>query len=501
MKGKHLIAGQWLSGDSRFSSSPATGEPHEFWNGTIGIVNKAAEAAHVAFTDFGSRSRRDRARFLDEVAAELERRAEDIVAIAASESGLPNARLEGELGRTAGQLRLFSQHVLDGNYLEPCVVEAQPDRQPIPRPDLRLMMRPIGPVAVFGASNFPLAFSAAGGDTASALAAGCPVVVKGHPAHPGTSERVADAVLSAARTTGMPDAVFSLIQDAGHDVARSLVQHPRIKAVGFTGSLAAGRSLFDLCAGRPEPIPFFGELGSINPGFVLPNALARRGADIASGWVGSLTLGAGQFCTRPGVLFLPDVEGADAFVDAAVAALQEVPEQTMLTDGIAASYRRGAEKLDSMAGVSTRFLAAWDGRSALPSLFETQSATWREHKSLAEEVFGPLGLVVRVSSIDEIAGLAEALDGQLTATMHLDEGDGELAAELLPILEQKAGRLLANSFPTGVEVSPAMMHGGPYPASTNVAATSVGTLAMRRFLKPVCYQNMPPHLLPRELRV
>ena len=500
LKGKHLIAGQWLSGDSRFSSRPATGEPQNFWNGTLGLVNQAAEAAHLAFADFGSRSQADRARFLDEVAAELERRTEDIVAIAASESGLPNARLEGELGRTTGQLRLFSQHILDGDYLERSVTAALPDRKPIPGPDLRLMMRPIGPVAVFGASNFPLAFSTAGGDTASALAAGCPVVVKGHPAHPGTSERVADAVLSAARAAGMPEGVFSLIQDSGHDVARALVQHPLVKAVGFTGSLTAGRSLFDLCAGRPEPIPFFGELGSINPGFVLPDALKNRGSDIAVGWAGSLTLGAGQFCTKPGVLFLPDTEGADSFVDAAAAALQEVAAQTMLTDGIAASYRSGTERLDSMAAVSTCFKGVSDGRSAMPSLFETDSGTWREHKALAEEVFGPVGLIVRVSSVEEFTDLAAALDGQLTAAMHLDEGDREYAARLLPILEQKAGRLIANGFPTGVEVSPAMMHGGPYPASTNVAATSVGTLAIRRFLKPVCYQNMPVDLLPGELQ-
>jgi len=500
LKGKHLIAGQWVSGDSRFSSSPAVGEPQVFWNGTPGIVHEAAEAARLAFADYGTRSQSDRARFLDELAAELERRAGDIVAIATGESGLPNARLEGELGRTTGQLRLFAQHILDGDYLERRVIDPLPDRKPIPRPDLRLMMRPIGPVAVFGASNFPLAFSTAGGDTASALAAGCSVVVKGHPAHPGTSERVAEAVLAAARKSGMPEGVFSLIQDAGHDVARALVQHPLIKAVGFTGSLAAGRSLFDLCAGRPEPIPFFGELGSINPGFVLPAALKNRGPDIATGWADSLTLGAGQFCTKPGVMFLPDTEGADAFVDATVAALREVAAQTMLTDGIAAGYRNGIQRLDSMAAVSTRYSAVSDNRSARPSLFETDSGTWREHKELAEEVFGPVGLVVRLPSVDEFTGLAEALEGQLTATMHLDEGDWDIAARLLPVLEQKAGRLLANGFPTGVEVAPAMMHGGPYPASTNAATTSVGTLAIRRFLKPVCYQNMPQYLLPEALR-
>jgi NADP-dependent aldehyde dehydrogenase len=362
------------------------------------------------------------------------------------------------------------------------------------------MMRPVGPVVVFGASNFPLAFSTAGGDTASALAAGCPVIVKGHPAHPGTSELVAQAVLAAARATGMPDGVFSLIQDSGHDVARALVQHPSIRAVGFTGSLAAGRSLFDLCAARRDPIPFYGELGSINPGFVLPDELENRGPDIAAGWAASLTLGAGQFCTNPGVLFLPDGEAADAFVASAAAALAEVDAQAMLTDGIADSCRTGVARLAATAGVLQRVGDESGGRAAGPSLFETNSQTWRDNAELAEEVFGPVGIVVRAASADEFVELARSLDGQLSATLHIDTGDDALAARLLPILEQKAGRLLANGFPTGVEVDAAMMHGGPYPASTNAATTSVGTLAIRRFLRPVCYQDVPQNLLPDDLQ-
>jgi len=499
LNGKHLIAGHWVDGTGQFASSPATGEPQTFSNGSPELVDRAARAADAAFAEYGYCSRQDRADFLNAIAEELEQRSADITETARCESGLPAMRLQGELGRTTGQLRLFAEHILAGDYLDRRVTSALPDREPLPRPELRLMMRPLGPVVVFGASNFPLAFSTAGGDTASALAAGCPVIVKGHPAHPGTGELVAQAILAAARSTATPDGVFSFIQDSGHDVARALVQHPLVKAVGFTGSLAGGRSLFDLCAARPEPIPFFGELGSINPGFVLPGALEKRGQDIAASWVASLTLGAGQFCTNPGVIFLPDGEAADAFIDSAVAALGEVDAQTMLTGGIAESCRAGVDRLGLIAGVSKRFGEKGDGRTATPCLFETDSSTWRSNAELAEEVFGPVGIIVRTSSAEEFSGLAQSLEGQLTATLHIDAADDELAARLLPILERKAGRLLANGFPTGVEVDAAMMHGGAYPASTNAAATSVGTLAIRRFLRPVCYQDMPSQLLPPDM--
>ena len=500
LNGKHLIAGEWVAGSGEFQSSPATGAPRSFANGSPALAGQAAAAAEAAFADYAYRARQERADFLNAIAAELENRADAITEMAGSESGLPAARLQGELGRTTGQLRLFAEHILVGDYLDRRLTPALPAREPLPRPELRLMMRPVGPVVVFGASNFPLAFSTAGGDTASALAAGCPVIVKGHPAHPGTSELVAQAILAAARDTGMPDGVFSLIQDSGHDVARSLVQHPSVKAVGFTGSLAAGRSLFDLCAARPEPIPFYGELGSINPGFVLPHALASRGSEIAVGWAASLTLGAGQFCTNPGVLFLPDGDAADAFIESAAVCLAEAGTQAMLTDGIADSCRAGVDRLAATSGVSLRVGDRSGGRAAGPSLFETSSRTWRDNAALAEEVFGPVGIVVRAVSVDEFVDLARSLDGQLTATLHLDAGDDALAARLIPVLEQKAGRLLANGFPTGVEVDAAMMHGGPYPASTNAATTSVGTLAIRRFLRPVCYQNLPPGLLPEDLQ-
>ncbi|MEM8961280.1 MAG: aldehyde dehydrogenase (NADP(+)) [Acidobacteriota bacterium] len=500
LTGNHLIAGEWTAGHGTFQSSPATGDPHTFTNATPELADRAAEAAAAAFMDYGYRSRQERADLLEAIATELEKASDEITSHAGHESGLPPGRLQGELGRTTGQLRKFAQLILDGDYLDRRTTSALPDRQPIPRPELRLMMCPVGPVVVFGASNFPLAFSTAGGDTASALAAGCPVIVKGHPAHPATGEAVAAAILAALKATGTPLGTFSYLQDSGYDVAQALVQHPRVKAVGFTGSHKAGRILFDLCAGRPEPIPFFGEMGSINPNFILPAALANRGSDIATGWAGSLTLGAGQFCTNPGVIFMHDGEAADRFAEHATRALTDAPAQTMLTDGIAASYARGAEHFGDIEGVGKLIGDPTEGRAATPYLYQTDATTWLSTPELAEEVFGPLGLIVRVSSDDQFLHIADALHGQLTATLHLDDADQPLAARLLPSLEQKAGRILANGFPTGVEVDDAMMHGGPYPATTNAATTSVGTLAIRRFLRPVCYQNLPEGLLPSDLR-
>jgi NADP-dependent aldehyde dehydrogenase len=363
-----------------------------------------------------------------------------------------------------------------------------------------MIQRPVGPVAVFGASNFPLAFSTAGGDTAAALAAGCPVVVKGHSAHPGTGEVVSEAILAAIRRTGVHPGVFSNIQGGRRDVGQALVQHPLIRAVGFTGSLAGGRALFDLCAARPDPIPFFGELGSVNPMFLLPAAVAARGAAIGTGWAGSLSLGAGQFCTNPGIAVVIDGPGADAFVAAAKDALAQVAPQTMLTDGIAAAYRAGCDRVAASAGVREVLTSVCDLRTAAPYLFETGATAWLENEALGEEVFGPLGLIVRARGEEDILGIAHALHGQLTCTIHMDAEDTGLARRLLPVLERKAGRLLANGFPTGVEVADAMVHGGPYPASTNFGATSVGTLSIRRFLRPVCFQNMPAEILPDDLR-
>lgn len=497
--GSHLIGGSWISSQDRFQSSPAHGDAHSFSVGTVDLVDQAVDLAEKAFGAFSLSSRQSRADLLIAIAEEIDARGDNITEIGSSETGLPEARLQGERGRTTGQLRLFAQHILDGDYLDRRHDEALPDRQPAPRPELYMMQRPIGPVAVFGASNFPLAFSVAGGDTAAALAAGCPVVVKGHSAHPGTSEIVAEAIHAAIARCDVDAGIFSLIQGGRRDVGTALVQHPLIKAVGFTGSLAGGRALFDLCAARPEPIPFFGELGSVNPMFLLPNAMAERATDLAKGWAGSLTMGAGQFCTNPGIAFVVEGVDADTFCDEAANALRDVGPQAMLTKGIASAYRSGTDAMANASDVDGLMQTEAAPRYASPNLFSTTAKEFVANEALGAEVFGPLGLVVRVSDIEEMLTCARHLQGQLTCTLHMSNADHEVARVLLPVLERKAGRILANGFPTGVEVSDTMVHGGPYPASTNFGATSVGTLSIRRFLRPICYQNIPSDILPDDV--
>jgi NADP-dependent aldehyde dehydrogenase len=500
LTGKHLIAGDWVAGTQTFLSSPAHGETLVFSVGTPDHVDAACTAAEAAFWSYSALSRDARAAFLEEIADEIEARGAEITAIGTSETGLPAARLEGERARTTGQLRLFADHIRSAAHLDMRHDAALPDRKPLPRPDIWLMQRPIGPVAVFGASNFPLAFSTAGGDTASALAAGCPVVVKGHSAHPGTAEIVAQAITAAIAVCGIHPGTFGLIQGGRRDVGEALVQHPLINAVGFTGSLVGGRALFDLCARRPNPIPFFGELGSVNPMFLLPDALAARGVQIGEGWAGSLTMGAGQFCTNPGIAVVIDRPDAQAFIDAAKAAVAQVGPQTMLTDGIAEAYRAGRDRIASSAGVREVLTSTCDRRNATPNLFEVSGDDWQANHSLGEEVFGPLGLIVRVRDFGQMRAIAQSLEGQLTCTLHMGAGDMDLARALMPVLERKAGRVLANGFPTGVEVCGAMVHGGPYPASTNFGASSVGTMSIRRWLRPVSYQNIPDELLPTDLQ-
>ena len=498
--GKHLIAGEWVGTDSRFASEPASGAAHSFSHGTVELVDQAAQAAEEAFWSYGYSSREARAAFLNAIADEIEARADEITQIGSQETGLPEARLQGERGRTTGQLRLFATHIQQGDYLDRRHDAALPDRAPLPRPDLRMIQRPIGPVAVFGASNFPLAFSTAGGDTASALAAGCPVVVKGHSAHPGTGEIIAEAVHAAIQKCDLHPGVFSFVQGGNRAVGQSLVQHPLIQAVGFTGSLGGGRALFDLCAQRPEPIPFFGELGSVNPMFMLPGALAENAAELGKGWSGSLTIGAGEFCTNPGIAVVRAGEDADALIASVREAFAQTEGQVMLTDGMASAYAQGAEKMGSHTNVQALLENVCRPREAKPFLFKVAARDWLENHALSEEVFGPLGLVIVADSASEFSELARSLPGQLTATLHMNENDVDIARKVIPVLERKAGRVLANGFPTGVEVCDAMVHGGPYPASTNFGATSVGTLAIRRFLRPVCYQNMPHDILPDDLK-
>ena len=498
--GKHLIAGDWVAGETTFKSEPAHGPVHEYSVGTPALVDQACKAAEEAFWTYGYTTREKRAEFLNAIADEIEGpRGADHRDRHAGNRSCPKAAFRVSVAARSASCASSRRISSTAPIWTVATTRPCPTAKPLPRPDLKMVQRPIGPVAVFGASNFPLAFSTAGGDTASALAAGCPVVVKGHSAHPGTGEIVAEAIHAAIETCGLPKGVFSLIQGGKRDVGTALVQHPLIKAVGFTGSLGGGRALFDLCAQRDEPIPFFGELGSVNPMFVLPEAARARGAEMGKGWAGSLTMGAGQFCTNPGIAVVQKGAEGDAFVAAAAEALKDAPSQCMLTDGIAQAYKDGKSRFDGRNAVKPVLTTDSDGRNASPNLFETDAENYLQDHALGEEVFGPLGLVVRVNGADEMETLAKGFEGQLTATLHMDDGDLALAQRLMPVLERKAGRILVNGFPTGVEVADSMVHGGPYPASTNFGATSVGTMAIRRFLRPVCYQNFPEGLLPDDL--
>ncbi len=463
----------------------------------LGQAVAAAAEAFAVYRDAGPTQRAD---LLVTVADEIESDRDDIVARALAESALPEARLTGELGRTTGQLRLFAEVAARGDHLGVRVDPALPDRSPLPRPDLRQRMVPLGPVAVFGASNFPLAFSTAGGDTASALAAGCPVVVKGHPAHPGTGELVARAVSRAVARTRLPGGVFSFVLGAGNEFGQALVADPRIRAVGFTGSRAGGLALVETARRRREPIPVYAEMSSINPVVVLPGALAEGDvAALAAGYVRSMTLGAGQFCTNPGLVFVPTGESGDRFVAEAGRGVADARGELMLTPEIAAAYRRGVERLGEAVHVRRVAEGRGDGSgSPAPVLSE---ASWGEEGGiLAEEVFGASSVVVRYDDVDELAKALAGLEGQLTATVHYASADAEYARRLLPTLEDRAGRIVFNGWPTGVEVGHAMVHGGPFPATSDSRSTSVGSRAIERFQRPVCYQNVPAELLPEAVR-
>jgi len=474
-----------------------------FGLGGAAEIDRAARLAQAAFDPYRLLTPEQRAAFLEKIADNIMAIGDALIERAQAESALPAARLQGERGRTVGQLRLFAQVVRDGHFLRATIDQAQPERKPMPRSDLRLAKLPLGPVAVFGASNFPLAFSVAGGDTASALAAGCPVVVKAHNAHLGTSELVGRAIQQAVKDCGLPEGVFSLVIGGGNAIGEALVAHPAIKAVGFTGSRLGGLALVRIANARPEPIPVYAEMSSINPVFLLPAALKARADAIASGFVDSLTLGAGQFCTNPGLVIALQGPDLDRFVATAGAALTGKPAATMLTPGISKAYASGVAKADALAGVErvASGQAAGDtANAAQGALYVTDAQTFLSTPGLEAEMFGPASVVIRARDIDEMLSVAEHVEGQLTATLQLDAGDHELAARLLPVLERKAGRILANGYPTGVEVCHAMVHGGPYPSTSSAMYTSVGASAVDRFLRPVCYQDLPDSLLPPALR-
>jgi alpha-ketoglutaric semialdehyde dehydrogenase len=482
--------------------NPATGQELEpdFYSGSAAEIDAAANLAGAAFASFSRTRPRDRARFLRSIADNIEAIRNEVVARAHLETALPQTRLEGETARTCGQLRLFAALIEEGSWVSPRIDRAQPDRKPLAKPDIRSMLRPIGPVLVFGASNFPLAFSVAGGDTASALAAGNPVIVKAHPVHPGTSELVGRAIQKAIADCGLHEGVFSLIFDRGTEAALALVKHPAVKAAGFTGSHRAGRALMDAAAARPEPIPFFAEMSSTNPLFILPGALLQRGSEIASGLFSSFTLGAGQFCTKPGMVFVPAGREADAFAAKLAELTAAAAPFALLTSGIQKSYCAAIEARQKKSGL--KLLARRDAPEvqAGPALFETDAGSFLKDPELSEEVFGPATLIVHHSEREQALEIARKLEGHLTATIHGTERDLREFADLIAILETKAGRLIFNGFPTGVEVTHAMVHGGPYPATSDSRFTSVGTQAIFRFARPVCYQGFPGSALPDELK-
>ena len=503
LSGHNFIAGGRSAAGSvvLHSVDATTGQPlpNAFIQATAEEVHAAAAAAHQASTIYGNLPAERRAEFLDAIASELDALDEQFVALVCRETALPAARIQGERARTSGQMRLFAQTLRRGDFLGARIDLPLPQRQPMPRVDLRQCRLGVGPVAVFGASNFPLAFSTAGGDTAAALAAGCPVVFKAHSGHMATAEQVALAIIRAAEKTGMPAGVFNMIFGAG--VGEALVKHPLIQAVGFTGSLKGGRALCDMAAARAQPIPVFAEMSSINPVLVLPQALEVRGEQIARELAASVVMGAGQFCTNPGLVIGIRSPQFSALLQSLSALIAEQPGQTMLNAGGLRSYVEGCATLRAHPQVTHLAGQAQAGNQARAQLFlaDVQLLLGGD-ELLQEEIFGPATVVVEVADRTELLAALQGLRGQLTATLLGEPAELAHAADLVAVLAQKVGRVLVNGYPTGVEVCDAMVHGGPWPATSDARGTSVGTLAIDRFLRPVCYQNFPDALLPEALR-
>jgi alpha-ketoglutaric semialdehyde dehydrogenase len=492
--------------DTYGAVNPKSGKtlPGLFVDAELEEIDGACAAAAAAFPAYAKLEPAKRAAFLRAICRELDEIGGALTERAVQETGLPPARLEGERARTTAQLELFAQYIEEGSWVDARIESALPDRAPVPRPDLRRMLIPLGPVAIFGASNFPLAFSVPGGDTASALAAGCPVVVKAHPAHPGLSEMAGLAIRKAASETGMPDGVFNLLHGRSNDVGEALVRHPAIQAVGFTGSLKGGRALFDLAAKRPQPIPVYAEMGSINPVVLLPGALSGRSDALAGTVATAVTLGVGQFCTNPGLLIGLAGPELEDFAEQLGARLASTPLGPMLYGGICGAYRAGVERLltsDGVDHVSSPGQQQGGGPNDVSGhLFRTDAPTFLANPALREEVFGPATLLVACADEDELRRVVGALPGSLTATLQTGDGDTDLVSSLLPTLERRAGRVIFNGMPTGVEVGHAMHHGGPYPATTDSRTTSVGSAAILRFVRPVCFQDAPSEALPDELK-
>jgi NADP-dependent aldehyde dehydrogenase len=506
LTGAHLIAGEWVrsEGEGIRTTNPATGKALEppFCQAGQNEVARAFQAATAAFQQTRDLPASRWAELLEAIADQILALDEPLIATAQAETALPPARLLSERGRTCGQLRLFAELVREGSWVDTAIDTADPARQPLPKPDVRRMLRPLGPVVVFDASNFPFAFGPCGGDTASALAAGNPVIVKVHPGHPATDELFARAVLAALQQVGLPVGLFALLQGAGTDLGALLVQHPAAEAVGFTGSQRAGRALFDLAAKRPRPIPVYAEMGSLNPLVVLPAALAERGEQIATGLAQSVTLGGGQFCTKPGLVLFIGSPDADNFTAKLAEQLGALLPFTLLNSAIQQGFRHVTEQFRTVPGLTVHVEGACSGSAQCsPSLFEVDAATWRQRPRLHEEAFGPAALLVRCADAHDLIATLQAMQGHLTGTLHTGHAEApELVRQVASTLEQNVGRLIFNGYPTGVEVCHAMVHGGPYPATTAAGFTSVGTLAIQRFVRLVSYQNVPDALLPPALQ-
>jgi 2,5-dioxopentanoate dehydrogenase len=507
LTGTHLIGDTDLAstGPAFQASDPATGAALEpvYHDATIADVDRAAALAWNAFRIYRHTTFEQRAAFLESIAEEIEALGSTLTERVHAETGIPLARVQGETARTTGQLRMFASVVRDGGWTHARVDTADPDRQPLPKPDLRQREVPLGPVAVFSASNFPLAFSVAGGDTASALAAGAPVIVKAHSAHPGTSELVGRAIRKAVRAHHLPEGTFSLIFGTGYEVGTALVTDPRVRAVGFTGSRTGGLALVEAAARRDIPIPVYAEMSSINPVFVLPGALAERGAELGAAYIASVNTGIGQLCTSPGLVFLIDGPGAEDFIAAATDAIAATNAAPMLYPGLAEMYSVGVKRLVENPSVTVAARGVDESSLAckgVPALFVTTGDEFLSDHDIQGEVFGPASVIVRVSGIDQLEPILDRLEGQLTATVHAAPTDYSTGAALLEHLELLAGRILFNGWPTGVEVGHAIIHGGPFPATSAPSTTSVGSRAIERFLRPVAYQNVPEQLLPTELQ-
>ena len=492
--------------DSTRAVDPSTGQELEppIFSATSEEVEQAARLGEHAFLEYSQKSGKERARFLYEIADQIDNLGDVLTRRAMQETGLPEARIKGETARTTGQLRLFASLVEEGSWVQARIDTAISDRQPLPKPDVRSMQRPLGSVVVFAASNFPLAFSTAGGDTASALAAGCPVIVKAHSSHPGTAEYIGQAVRAAAEKTGMPDGVFSLLFGGGRTVGSALVSHPAVKAVGFTGSTAGGTALMKIASERLEPIPVYAEMGSVNPVVLLPKALEGNIDSIASGLHVSATMGVGQFCTKPGIILVEKGEIGDQFIQAFSDQMRGTSDQVMLNASIRTAYASGVEKLDANNRVETLVSGSSDSINPVclgsTAVFTAEADTFLEDDSLSEEIFGPGTTIVRWSNKSELLLLLEKFEGQLTGTIHATDDDLADFSEVIAILERKVGRIVYNGFPTGVEVCHSMVHGGPFPATSDGRSTSVGTHAITRFTRLIAYQASPQNRLPDELK-